>query len=231
MLYWTPKTGPESDGWFYKTKDQWFEELRMTRTQQESARKILRDKGFIEEEVRSHRGTKLYFRTKVAAIQEAVEAAHSCRKPASAVAGNLQGYSQETCKSYKEAETTTETTSSPPSSEVSSSKKKTDPRYQEFIEVINAGYKKRGWAFGFSAADGKQMKELLKVRPGWTAKEFRRAMANYFGSDKIPPGGLPRSYLLKLPKYEGGKLDQFGKMKESQERIATVAEANRVYAQ
>jgi hypothetical protein len=41
-VYWTGKTS-DPDGWFWKTQDEWFEETMLSRKEQESARRRLRD--------------------------------------------------------------------------------------------------------------------------------------------------------------------------------------------
>jgi hypothetical protein len=115
--------------------------------------------------------------------------------------------------------------SNPPKKEI-----KTDTRYSEFIEAINQGYKTRHWDFGFSAADGKQLKELLKVRPNWTVRDFRVALKNYFLSEGSVPGSLPRNYLARLPNFSHGPLDRFQKLKQKPAGVATVEEVNRIYA-
>ncbi len=48
-VYWSRRC---TDGWFYKTQGEWQEETGLTRTEQETARKNLRAKGFIEEKKR-----------------------------------------------------------------------------------------------------------------------------------------------------------------------------------
>jgi hypothetical protein len=58
--YWTLRaTLP--NGWFYKTVDQWKEETGLTRYEQETARKKLRDTSFWQEQLRGVPG-KLHFR-------------------------------------------------------------------------------------------------------------------------------------------------------------------------
>jgi hypothetical protein len=49
-LYWTFRTGP--DGWFYKKPDDWELETGLSRHEQTGARRLLREKGLIEEKVR-----------------------------------------------------------------------------------------------------------------------------------------------------------------------------------
>jgi len=50
-VYWSTRT-KNTDGWFYKSQTEWQEETGMTRREQETARKNLRAKGYIEEQKR-----------------------------------------------------------------------------------------------------------------------------------------------------------------------------------
>lgn len=59
LIYWTGKQKDES-GWIYKSREEWEEETSLTRSQQESARGILREKGLIEEKQTSFNRTKHY---------------------------------------------------------------------------------------------------------------------------------------------------------------------------
>lgn len=52
---------PGSDGWFCKSQDEWQAELGLSRFEQESARKILRDMEVLEEK-RTGMPAKLHFR-------------------------------------------------------------------------------------------------------------------------------------------------------------------------
>lgn len=59
-VYWCKRTN-DNDGWFYKTADEWQEETGMTRNEQETARRRLRDLGILEEK-RAGLPAKLYYR-------------------------------------------------------------------------------------------------------------------------------------------------------------------------
>jgi hypothetical protein len=52
VFYWTKildTTEPNRDGWFYKTREEWHTELMLSRKEQETARRKLRNLGLIEE--------------------------------------------------------------------------------------------------------------------------------------------------------------------------------------
>ena len=52
---------PEADGWFVKSREEWEEETGLSRWEQQTARRVLRDGGFLEER-RVGMPAKLYFR-------------------------------------------------------------------------------------------------------------------------------------------------------------------------
>ncbi len=123
-VYWTKRV-PAGE-WFYKTIKQWEEETRLSRHEQESARKILRQFSFWHEERRGV-PAQMYFRVDIPALYnellslKAKERDRSrlpesgkldCRKAANKDAVNRQIGMPETGKPYKGiSETTTEITS------------------------------------------------------------------------------------------------------------------------
>jgi hypothetical protein len=66
-LYWSRRTTPLS-GWFYKTQAEWEEETGLKRSEQETARKRLRQTTFWEEKRRGI-PAKLYFRVDLAELE------------------------------------------------------------------------------------------------------------------------------------------------------------------
>ena len=60
-VYWSRRTGAGNDGWFWKTSADWEEETGLTRREQDTARGILRELGFWEEEKRGI-PARLWFR-------------------------------------------------------------------------------------------------------------------------------------------------------------------------
>lgn len=79
--YWKDKAD-DDQGWFWKTEAQWEEETALTRYEQETARKALKAKGYIEEDKRGM-PAKLYFRIRKEAVLLAVlEYVTGCGKPA-----------------------------------------------------------------------------------------------------------------------------------------------------
>lgn len=98
MLYWSDKG---EDGWFWKTGEEWERETGLTRTEQENARKRLRDLKFVIEDRRGV-PARLYFKldesqiagnlqTRLLELSELV-----CGNPAIKNAGNPQTLFSET---------------------------------------------------------------------------------------------------------------------------------------
>src|SRR5262249_351774 len=67
LWYWSERLPAERDGWFWKTQDEIEEETVMTRWEQETARRKLRELGLLEE---AKRGVpaKLWFRINRTAV-------------------------------------------------------------------------------------------------------------------------------------------------------------------
>src|SRR5262249_2261476 len=60
LLYWTPRS-QSNDGWIWKTQTDIYEETALTRTEQETARKVLKSTRVLEER-RAGVPARLYFR-------------------------------------------------------------------------------------------------------------------------------------------------------------------------
>ena len=73
--YWTDvqeRTNAGALGWFFKTQQEWNEETCLSRAEQETARRKLVARGFLEEQ-RKGLPAKLYFRVNLHCVFEAVE--------------------------------------------------------------------------------------------------------------------------------------------------------------
>jgi hypothetical protein len=66
-FYWQRRT-EDPDGWFYKTREEWQEETRLKRYDQEQARALLRKTPYWEEELRGI-PARLYYRINLQALQ------------------------------------------------------------------------------------------------------------------------------------------------------------------
>lgn len=70
-IYWTRKLPKGNDGWFWKTQEQWAEELGATRYEQETIRKNLRKRGILLEK-KSGIPSKLFFKVDLAALAKSL---------------------------------------------------------------------------------------------------------------------------------------------------------------
>lgn len=71
-LYWTPRTNYK-DGWFYKTQQEWFDELYLSRREQETVRKQLIKLKFMNEHLYGV-PAKLWFRVDLVQVKKAIDA-------------------------------------------------------------------------------------------------------------------------------------------------------------
>lgn len=75
---WTTQTiEPSANGWFSRSQEQWTEETGLSRWEQETARRALRNAGFMEER-RVGMPAKLCFRVRPEAVWRALQA-HSAK--------------------------------------------------------------------------------------------------------------------------------------------------------
>lgn len=70
-IYWCERT-KDPEGWFYKTREEWKEEIFLTRSEQERTRRELCARGFLQEE-RKGNPAQLFFRVDLDAVYSAIE--------------------------------------------------------------------------------------------------------------------------------------------------------------
>src|SRR5690554_2268592 len=70
-VYWQQRTS-DPEGWWYKSRNDWQRETALTRREQETARRLLRQTDFWEEERRGI-PARLYFRVNFEALARALE--------------------------------------------------------------------------------------------------------------------------------------------------------------
>jgi hypothetical protein len=75
-VYWSKRTKDE-EGWFYKTQEEWEEETGMSRKEQETARKRLKDAGLLEE-TRAGLPARMYYRINADKLLEALGNSQGC---------------------------------------------------------------------------------------------------------------------------------------------------------
>jgi hypothetical protein len=71
-LYWTKRT-TRAEGWFYKTQAEWWEEIALSRKNQETARRKLKAKNLLKEKRMGQSGN-LYFRIDLEELASAIKA-------------------------------------------------------------------------------------------------------------------------------------------------------------
>jgi hypothetical protein len=66
----------------------------------------------------------------------------------------------------------------------------------------------------WGAAAGDQLKKLLTSTPGWKLDSYTKCLDHMQQSDGFNPSSLPHEFLLRLPKYLSGPLNNFKQPKE-----------------
>lgn len=242
LLYWTPKADPSNgEGWIFKSSEEMEFETGLTYREQFRARRNLIDLGILEErhERLNHR---LFFRVNLGALNEALRRKNDFPETTFGRLGKRQTVGSPNDErsegtipsvvSHKEAEITHRVLHriqkpSPPASEGDS--QPTKPlnkavegrlkKYKAFIEIIDAGYKKKGLPFTWGASEGKQLKTLLRDCPAVTEDQFRLWLNNRARSEKVNMAARPREWLGTLPRYNAGPLDEFGKPKKQEAKV------------
>jgi hypothetical protein len=70
-ITWTETLAPASGGWFCKSQEEWFEETGLSRWEQQTARRVLRESNFIDER-KLGLPAKLWFRVNKSPIWQAL---------------------------------------------------------------------------------------------------------------------------------------------------------------
>ena len=73
-LYWQRRCPSGRDGWWWKTADDWFEETRLTRREQQQARKVLVSLSILEEKKKGV-PCRLWFRLNLNELQVSIQSA------------------------------------------------------------------------------------------------------------------------------------------------------------
>jgi len=71
-IWTTQELDPAWDGWFSKSQDQWTDDTGLSRWEQETARRALRNAGFMEER-RAGMPSKLWYRLRPAQVWSALQ--------------------------------------------------------------------------------------------------------------------------------------------------------------
>lgn len=195
--HWSSRTS-DPNGWFYKTQKEWNEETALTRYEQESARKQLREKGILEEKLegvpaklyyRLHFGellSKLTVAAKLKSLSMRENHILGCGETADKIAGLPQPpisnkdttYLPELKNSGSEGELLTLSSEPVEKPKRGRPPKPADPRHQEAIAMFFEMYQERFNArYGVTAADGKNLKTFLQTFPEVTVTEMRETLS------------------------------------------------------
>lgn len=155
-FYWHNRTD-DPDGWFYKTREEWQEETGMTRKEQETSRKALKEMGILQEEQRG-RDRWMYYRIDTFHLEKLLTDASAQKVPFHR-SESYQCNGTKVADVYNTSETTTETTTE-------------SIPFSEIIEILNKETGKRYQAR--SAAT----KRLIKARwrEGYRLDDFREVI-------------------------------------------------------
>lgn len=195
LLYWEGRQA-DPERWIYKTQEEIEEETGLTRKEQETARKNLKDKGFIEEKYAGI-PRKLYYRVKLAKINSAWEAYLANNNVQNGHAGmyktDMQGCPNGASKDVQTVQTITENTTENthknnslcvPSVSTQKQKKQEqkNPEVKIFIDYYHDKFLKK---FGEKPVieDGKDGKIIKRLLNSYGLEKLKTLLDTFFESD------------------------------------------------
>lgn len=85
-----------------------------------------------------------------------------------------------------------------------------ETRHSRIHKMIMAAYQEQnGVECPWNAAEGSQLKRFLDSTPHWTDQQIAQCLMNLFVSEGYPKSTSPKEFLVYLPKYLKGPLNQF----------------------
>lgn len=219
-VYWTGKTG-DPEGWFWKTQDEWFEETMLSRKEQESARRRLREITF-EGDALWHeqlRGVpaKIYYRLDMGVLESLLAVGQHAQKGQSSmpVLGILESpkganKNAQNGHTFLLAETTSENTSKKRSKSVAKAPSR-NANYDCFAKAYEAKF---NYPYQSKSSDFIQYNKWKKIDLERTDEAlFEKAVSNYLAS---PQGKHTFADLVtRFAVFRNSALDRFGKPVES----------------
>lgn len=230
--YWSDRT-TEPEGWFYKKAAEWEAEIFLGRHELDTARRILKDRGFLQEALRGVPPI-MHYRVDVDAVSFAIAQFAGKRQIDLQESGNSAGRNAANCdagmrQNIKGTEITSETTTyikpgtagaapSSPSLFPSEPKGKSkitvrDVRFQPIVDSIRLCWPD-GVPWAFSADDGAAVKRMLAKRPerdGWTAEKLTECVGFRFMSEGVNVSESVKAWVGAVTDYAAGPLDRYGK--------------------
>ena len=168
LMYWMPR-GRNNDGWIYKSADELYEELGMTRREQETARRILIEKGILEYKVRSMPATG-HYRINIEALESVLPdgAIQFLQKRQTGFDKSAKPVSTEAPNYIKESETTSEitaeTTSGNGADEPRPSTRPRDLHFENLADLCGMTPPERNWKRLTKTAAGQLNKYAKELR-------------------------------------------------------------------
>lgn len=221
-FYWSSRT-KDPNGWFYKTQAEWEEETCLTRREQETARRNLRDAGILEEALAGI-PARLFFRINVSAahakmiahaklnsLSMAESAKLDCTNPPSSDAQIRQtticteSTSESTFPELKNSGSDRENLVLIPEPVLSPvilhqpkrrgrPPKPADPRHQVVIEMWNNMWNERfNTPYSFHSKDFKHLKEFLRANPSVAVSKMRDALSEIWSLEVQKGAFAPNS--------------------------------------
>ncbi len=200
-MYWSKRTDPDNGIWFFKKQSDWEDETGLTRREQETARKTLREMGILEEKLIGLPAT-LWFSVNLENLRTtlAATASSDVRKQPSKIGGKRHTIDTETT-----TETTTDIGEEAKASKAKQFQKPLVEEVAEYADEIDLDgsevrafmdhHEARGWMLGSA-----KMKDWRAALRTWqrNAKKFAPRIAQRTGPEPITNDGIWQGYLDSL---------------------------------
>lgn len=214
--YWKDKGTKDPNGWFHKSQKEWQKETRLTRYEQEGAREILQDKGFMRER-RSGQPARLWFRVETRNVINAIK--EVAKSENSQIAENQQSSMRQTNKQdgSKPAIKIVENQQSIKGNSENTTKNTTEreqdaQRAPDELHPLFCTFYKESYSLPYTAAskDQAQLKKLRERLGGLLALEaILRALTNYFATPQA--SHTLADFCTRYAIFQKHALDRFNK--------------------
>ena len=237
-MYWTKsRAAQDRDGWFYKTAREWYDEICLSRHEQDTAKRILKQRGFLEMQTRRagrEMTPTLHFRVNLEAISKAIaefaEKRQTGLPQAVPKSGNPEAENRQTevpesdnssNKQVLRTSTTTNQESGNSASELPQSlfpgnkpkpekQEEIDPREPGILKAIRSQWPKN-CKCDITPADIGAIRRMLRVRHSWTEEQLALCIvARFLSGEHIDPGESVKAWIGAIADYQTGPKDKFG---------------------
>lgn len=174
-VYWSRRT-TKPGGWFYKTQDEWFDEIGLRRREQEAARRDLREAGFLDEK-KMGVPCKVFYRVNQDALSAAILSHGKSVQPS--MHGNAKLECTGTpCSDAPSSQTITESTAETTSE---STQKPSSPD-GDVLEVFEYWREKMGKTKRVKLDAKRKGKIRGRLKDGFTVDDIKQAIDGCAGS-------------------------------------------------